>query len=134
MEQLGEMAREAAYTYGGDIMNVAVYEHDRIIKNVIVLDFIPQDMENEFYIECPAWCWIGDSIDKPKPDDWVDITEDKTKQLDSQYEQDKKTLQGYYLDFMIAGDTDGMEQIKGELTALATQYDSDIEALKGGEE
>ena len=77
MEQLGEMAREAAYTYGGDIMNVAVYEHDRIIKNVIVLDFIPQDMENEFYIECPAWCWIGDSIDRPKPDDWVDTTEEE---------------------------------------------------------
>ena len=55
-------------------------------------------------------------------------------QLDSQYQQDKKTLQGYYLDFTIAGDTEGMESVKGELTALATQYDTDIEALKGGEE
>lgn len=115
-------------------MNIAIYALDRIISNVIVLGSVPPSTDTEFFAECPAWCWIGDSIDKPKPDDWVDTTEDKTKQLDSQYEQDKKTLQGYYLDFMIAGDTDGMEQIKGELTALATQYDSDIEALKGGEE
>lgn len=115
-------------------MNVAIYALDRIISNVIVLGSVPPSTDTEFFAECPAWCWIGDSIDKPKPSDWVDITEDKTKQLDSQYEQDKKTLQGYYLDFMIAGDTDGMEQIKGELTALATQYDTDIEALKGGEE
>ena len=69
-----------------------------------------------------------------QPEPYEPTTEDKINQLDSQYEQDKKTLQGYYLDFMIAGDTEGMESIKGELTALATQYDSDIEALKGGEE
>lgn len=69
-----------------------------------------------------------------EPEPYEPTTEDKINQLDSQYEQDKKTLQGYYLDFMIAGDTDGMESIKGELTALATQYDTDIEALKGGEE
>ena len=69
-----------------------------------------------------------------QPEPYEPTTEDKINLLDSQYEQDKKTLQGYYLDFMIAGDTEGMESIKGELTALATQYDSDIEALKGGEE
>lgn len=69
-----------------------------------------------------------------EPEPYEPTTEDKINQLDSQYEQDKKTLQGYYLDFMIAGDTEGMESIKGELTSLATQYDTDIEALKGGEE
>ena len=69
-----------------------------------------------------------------EPEPYEPTTEDKIAVLDSQYEQDKKTLQGYYLDFMIAGDTEGMESIKGELTALATQYDTDIEALKGGEE
>ena len=69
---------------------------------------------------------------QPKP--YEPTTEEKMAQLDSQYQQDKKTLQGYYLDFTIAGDTEGMESVKGELTALATQYDSDIEALKGGEE
>ena len=60
--------------------------------------------------------------------------EDKVNQLDSQYWQNKNTLQGYYMGFMIAGDIEGMESIKRELTALATQYDTDIEALKGGEE
>lgn len=35
---------------------------------------------------------------------------------------------------MIAGDAQGMESIKEELTSLSNQYDSDIEALKGGEE
>lgn len=69
-----------------------------------------------------------------QPEPYEPTTEDKINQLDSQYEQDKKTLQGYYLDFMIAEDTEGMESIKAELTALVTQYDSDIEALKGGEE
>lgn len=69
-----------------------------------------------------------------QPEPYEPTTEDKIAVLDSQYEQDKKTLQGYYLDFMIAGDTEGMESIKGELTALATQYDTDIKALKGGEE
>lgn len=68
-----------------------------------------------------------------EPEPYEPTTEDKIAVLDSQYEQDKKTLQGYYLDFMIAGDTAGMESIKEELTALATQYDTDIEALKGGE-
>ncbi len=68
------------------------------------------------------------------PEPYEPTTEDKIAVLDSQYEQDKKTLQGYYLDFMIAGDTAGMESIKEELTALATQYDTDIEALKGDEE
>lgn len=71
---------------------------------------------------------------KEEPSQPEPTTEDKINQLDSQYEQDKKTLQGYYLDFMIAGDAQGMESIKEELTSLSNQYDSDIEALKGGEE
>lgn len=69
-----------------------------------------------------------------QPEPYEPTTEDKINQLDSQYERDKKTLQSYYLDFMIIGDTEGMEVIKQELADLATQYDSDIEALKGGEE
>ena len=69
-----------------------------------------------------------------QPEPYEPTTEDKINQLDSQYERDKKSLQSYYLDFMIAGDAEGMEQIKGELTVLATQYDTDIEALKGGED
>lgn len=55
-------------------MNIAVYDSTKIISNVIVLDFVPTNTDTEFYAECPAWCWIGDSIEKEKPDDWIDPT------------------------------------------------------------
>lgn len=58
-------------------MNIAVCDEKRVIKNVIVLDRIPEPVDDDFFAECPAWCWIGDSIDKPKPDDWVDTTEEE---------------------------------------------------------
>lgn len=58
-------------------MNIAVCDENRVIKNVIVLDQIPEPVGDDFFAECPAWCWIGDSIDKPKPDDWVDTTEEE---------------------------------------------------------
>ena len=61
-------------------------------------------------------------------------TEQKITQLDSQYASDKQTLQGYYIAFMIDGDTDGMESIKEELEALATQYDTDLTALEAEED
>lgn len=56
-------------------MNIAICDEKRIIKNVIVLDQVPEPVDDDFFAECPAWCWIGDSIDKPKPDDWVDTSE-----------------------------------------------------------
>ena len=58
-------------------MNIAVCDEKRVIKNVIVLDRIPEPVDDDFFAECPAWCWIGDSIDMPKPDDWVDTTEEE---------------------------------------------------------
>lgn len=54
-------------------------------------------------------------------------------QLDAQYQADKAQLLQYYLEFSIAEDTEGMEAIKQELADLTTQYDTDLEALKGGE-
>lgn len=59
--------------------------------------------------------------------------EEQIATLDRQYEADKKTLQGYYLEFSIAGNTAGMEAIKQELADLAGQYDADLATLKGGE-
>ena len=59
--------------------------------------------------------------------------EEQITTLDRQYEADKKTLQGYYLEFSIAGNTAGMEVIKQELADLAGQYDADLAVLKGGE-
>lgn len=54
-------------------------------------------------------------------------------QLDAQYQADKAQLLQYYLEFSIAENTEGMEAIKQELADLTTQYDTDLEALKGGE-
>lgn len=59
--------------------------------------------------------------------------EEQITTLDRQYEADKKTLQGYYLEFSIAGNVAGMEAIKQELADLAEQYDADLAELKGGE-
>ena len=61
-------------------------------------------------------------------------TEQKIASLDVQYSTDKATLQSYYVAFMIDGDTDGMESIKEELEALATQYDTDLTALEAEED
>ena len=83
--------------------------------------------------------WSGEAWEyqeipvKPEPETpelHAPTTEEKIAQLDSQYEQDKKTLQGYYLDFMIAGDTDGMESIKQELADLAESYDETLVELE----
>ena len=58
-------------------MNIAICDENRVIKNVIVLDGVPEPVDDDFFAECPAWCWIGDSIDKPKPEDWVDTSEEE---------------------------------------------------------
>lgn len=115
-------------------MNIAICDEKKVIKNVIVLDRVPEPVDNDFFAECPAWCWIGDSIDKPKPRDWVNTTnEEQVAQLDLEYEKSKQQLMQYYFEFSIAEDTDGMESIKAELEALNKQYDNDLEALKGSE-
>lgn len=59
-------------------MNIAICDEKGIIRNVIVLDQVPEPVDDDFFAECPAWCWIGDSIDKPKPDDWIDTTEEES--------------------------------------------------------
>ena len=76
------------------------------------------------YVEIPK---------EPEPEPHVPTTKEKIAQLDSQYQSDKQTLQGYYMEFMIAGNTAGMESIKAELADLAGQYDADLAELKGGE-
>lgn len=58
-----------------------------------------------------------------QPEPYEPITEDKINILDSQYEQNKKILQDYYISFMIAGDEEGMKSIKEELETLASEYD-----------
>lgn len=70
--------------------------------------------------------------DEPKP--YEPTLEDKINMLDNQYQYEKKELMGYYIEFMLAGDTESMEEIKAELVTVAEQYDADLAALKGGEE
>ena len=94
------------------------------------------------YTDCAVWCNANNATIEDKGEyyevvenvPYMPSQEEQIATLDRQYEADKKTLQGYYLEFSIAGNTAGMEAIKQELADLATQYDTDIEALKGGEE
>mgnify|MGYP004506768709 FL=1 len=61
--------------------------------------------------------------EEPKISDYIPSLEDKLNMLDSKYESNKKTLSNYYIQFMIAEDEDGMNSIKEELSALASEYD-----------
>ena len=93
------------------------------------------------YTDCAVWCNANNATIEDKGE-YYEVVENvphmpsKDEQiatLDRQYEADKKTLQGYYLEFSIAGNTAGMEAIKQELADLAGQYDTDLAVLKGGE-
>ena len=97
----------------------------------------PPEPKESFNIVWNGSAWEYQEIPvKPEPETpepHVPTAEDKIAVLDSQYEQDKKTLQGYYVEFMIAGNAAGIEAIKQELADLAGQYDADLATLKGGE-
>ena len=64
------------------------------------------------------------------PEPHVPTTEEKIAQLDGQYQSDKQVLQGYYVEFMIAGNVAGMEAIKQELADLAESYDEALVELE----
>lgn len=80
------------------------------------------------YIEAPK------ATPAPEVAEYKPTKEDKIADLDCQYERDKQTLQGYYLEFMVSGNTEAAEEIKQELADLAAQYDSDLAALEAEEE
>ena len=93
------------------------------------------------YTDCAVWCNANNAHIEDKGEyyevvenvPYMPSQEEQIATLDRQYEADKQTLQGYYLEFSIVGNTAGMETIKQELTDLAGQYDADLAALKGGE-
>ena len=93
------------------------------------------------YTDCAVWCNANNATIEDKGEyyevvenvPYMPSQEEKVATLDRQYEADKKTLQGYYLEFSIAGNVAGMEAIKQELASLAGQYDADLAVLKGGE-
>jgi hypothetical protein len=79
--------------------------------------------------------------ERPSEGDWVanedgQWVEDKQKAidaLDAQYNNDKADLLTAYQTAMLYGDTDTMESLKADLTALDNQYDEDYERIVGGE-
>lgn len=81
------------------------------------------------------WKYVEAKKDEmPEQEPYVPTLADKINQLDGQYQSDKEELMRYYLEFAIAGDKEGMYEIKAELVTLAEQYDADLAALKGGED
>jgi hypothetical protein len=52
-------------------------------------------------------------------------------ELDAQYNADKTDLLTAYQTAMLYGDTDTMESLKADLTALDNQYDEDYERIIG---
>ena len=99
----------------------------------------PNDMNK--YTDYAVWCNANNATIEDKGEyyevvenvPYMPSQEEQIATLDRQYEADKKTLQGYYLEFSIAGNTAGMEAIKQELADLTKQYDVDLAELKGGE-
>lgn len=94
----------------------------------------PPEPKDGYNIVWGGEAWEYQEIPKePEPETPEPTIEEKIAQLDGQYQSDKQVLQGYYVEFMIAGNVAGMEAIKQELTDLAEQYDADLATLKGGE-
>ena len=60
-------------------------------------------------------------------------TDEKLAALDAQYNADKAELLTAYQTAQVYGDTDLMESLKADLTALDEQYDKDYEKIAGGE-
>ena len=93
------------------------------------------------YTDYAVWCNANNATieDKGEYYEVVEITpytptkEEQVAQLDLEYEKSKQQLMQYFFEFSIAEDTEGMEAIKQELADLTTKYDTDLEALKGGE-
>jgi predicted oxidoreductase (fatty acid repression mutant protein) len=77
--------------------------------------------------------------ERPSEGDWVanedgQWVEDKQKAidaLDAQYNADKADLLTAYQTAMFYGDTDTMESLKADLSALDNQYDEDYERIVG---
>ena len=90
------------------------------------------------YTDCAVWCNANNATIEDKGEyyevvenvPYMPSQEEQIATLDRQYEADKQTLQGYYLEFMIAGNTAGMEAIKQELANLAESYDEALVELE----
>lgn len=94
----------------------------------------PPEEKEGFNIKWNGEAWEYEEI--PKEEEFTppeETVEDKISKLDTQYASDKAILQSYYVTYMIAGDEEGMADIKAELEALAEEYDTNLAELKGEE-
>jgi hypothetical protein len=60
-------------------------------------------------------------------------TDEKLAALDAQYNADKSNLLNAYQTALVYGNTELMEQLKTDLTALDDKYDEDYESIVGEE-
>lgn len=90
------------------------------------------------YTNSAVWCNANNAhiVDQGEYYEVIEnIVHEPTKaeliaQLDAQYASDKSALMDYYMQAMIADDTDTMAEIKQELADLAEQYDNDMKELE----
>ncbi len=91
------------------------------------------------YTKTAQWCNANDAHiedkgayyevvanEHPEP-----TTDEKIAALDAQYQHDKDQLMQAYLNAMLYGDTEQVEALKADLTALDTKYDEDYAEIEG---
>ena len=71
--------------------------------------------------------------EEPKPAEPTaeELKAQELAQLDAEYESAKKTLAEYYIDALIHGDTDLMDELKAEMLSLDEEYASEREGMEG---
>ena len=116
-------------------MRIGMVDDKNIVQNIIVMDYLPINPMLDGYtlMEINEWVNIGDKADLEKPKAW--IVSEKIAEINRQFKADESTLSEYYTRFLMAGDTESVQEIVAELTALQEKYDKDIaEAEKEAEE
>ena len=89
------------------------------------------------YTETAIWCNANNAHIEDKGEYYEvcenvtpePTTDEKIAALDAQYQHDKDQLMQAYLNAMLYGDTEQVEALKADLTALDTKYDEDYEAI-----
>lgn len=87
------------------------------------------DKKPDGYFTEEEWAELHPAPEPPEP-----TTEEKLEALDAQYQHDKDQLLQAYLNAMLYSDTEQVEALKADLTALDTKYDEDYEAIIDEEE
>ena len=99
-----------------------------------------EDMEN--YSSYAQWCNSNNAHIEDKGEYYEIIQniyksnemslDEKIQLLDTTYDENKKELKNYYLEFLINNNEEGMKEITKELEVLKNNYDSELKSLKEG--